>query len=328
MKEIKFVAVSGYGWSGSSAVTDLMKEFKGYWNFGDEMRLLREPYGIYDLEHALIDEWDLLNADAAIKDFIWLVKRLNRRTTRWGGTGCGYGELFGPVFIEETRKYIERLTKFEYKGHWWWFEFKQSDLQMALNRIKKRIHISDYEEQSRMRFVDLTEEQFLKITREYLLNLYLQSTEARGIDLETVVLQQAVSVNQFPKASRYFNNLKLIVVDRDPRDVFMDLINGKYIIGRDIVQSHDIEKFICYYKKVREKRIKCDNSKVLCIRFEDMIMDYDNTLDRILQFLGESRQIHINQFKYLKPEESKNNIGIWKSYGYQNEIRKIEQELL
>lgn len=327
-KTIKFVAVSGYGWSGSSAVTDLMKEFRGYWNMGEEMRLLREPYGIYDLEHALVDEWDLLNADAALKDFIWLVERLNRTTSRWGGTGCGYGRLFGPAFMEETEKYIEQLTTFGFKGHWWWFEFKQSNLQMALNRIKRRLHIQDFENLSRMNFVDLNEEQFLNITKKYLLNLYLRSAEAKGIQLETAVLQQAVSVNQFLKASRYFESLKLIVVDRDPRDVFMDLINGKYVIGRELAESHDIEKFVYYYRKVREKKIEYAQDQVLYINFEDLILKYEDTVSRILDFLGESKDIHINKLKYLKPDDSKKNIGIWKRYAHQDDIRKIERELM
>ena len=106
-RNIKFVAVSGYGWSGSSAVVNLLKEFRGYWECGGEMRLLREPYGIFDLEHALLEAWDLLNSDAAIKDFLWLTQRLNRSTSRWGGTGCGYGKLFGSSFWKETQKYVD-----------------------------------------------------------------------------------------------------------------------------------------------------------------------------------------------------------------------------
>ncbi len=327
-EDIKFVAVSGYGWSGSSAVVDLLKEFKGYWNFGDEMRLLREPYGIFDLEHALVDEWDILNSDAAIKDFLWLVQRLNRKSSRWGGTGCRYGELFGPVFLDETRKYIEELTAFEFWGHWWWFEFKQSDFQMVLNRIKKRLHISDFEDLSEMRFVNVNEKQFLDITKNYLLNLYLKSAREKGVELENVILQQSISVNQFEKAARYFNDLKLIMIDRDPRDVFMDLVNGKYLIGRDIVQNHDINKFIQYFRRTREITKSYDKDRVLFLKFEDIILDYENTLNKILIFLGEHRQIHIKKFEYLKPENSKKNIGMWKGYAYQNEIRKIEQELM
>lgn len=327
-KEIKFVAVSGYGWSGSSVVTDLLQEFEGYWNFGEEMRLLREPYGIFDLEHALVEEWDLLNSDAAVKDFMWLVERLNRTTSRWGGTGCGYGKLLGPAFLEETERYIKQLTKFEYKGHWWWFEFKQSDFRMVLNRVKKRLHISDFEDASIMRFIDLNEKEFLNITQQYLLNLFLRGAHDKGIELQTVILDNAIPVNQFSKASRYFDNLKLIVVDRDPRDGFMSLVNGKRLIGRDIVQSHDVEKFIQYYKKIREKKHEYNSAEVLYVSLEDMILDYENTLDKILNFLGESREIHIDKFKYLKPEESKKKIGRWKNYSYLDEIKKIENELM
>lgn len=329
MKEkIKFVAVSGYGSSGSSAVVNLLKEFEGYWDLGGEMRLLREPYGICDLEHSLIDEWDVLNSDIAIRDFVWLVERLNRKSSKWGGTGCGYSELFGPTFLEETEKYIAKLTAFEFRGYWWWFDFKQSNLRMVLNRIKKKLCIMDFKDMGRMRFVDLSEEEFLNITKSYIVNLYIKCTQAKNIELKTAILDQAVSLNQFARVSRYFDDLRLIVVDRDPRDAFVEQVKRKLIIGREVAQSHDINKYVRYYKKMREGIKEKKQNKILYIKFEDLILDYENTREKILLFLGESRDIHINKHKYLNLEESKKNIGVWRKYAFQGEIRKIEDELM
>lgn len=327
-KKLKFVSVGGYGWSGSGAVIDLLKEFDGYWECGREFRLLRDPYGIFDLENQLLNNWDMLNADAAINDFMWLASRLYRKTSRFGGTGCGYVDVFGSAFMEETEKYVQELTGFSFQGHWWWFEFKLTDFQMVLNRVKKRLHISDFENVNKIKFVDLSEQEFLNITKSYLVNLYTNCIKAKGLKANTIILDQAFPANKFEKANRYFDELKFIIVDRDPRDNFMDLVNGEYLIGKEIAKSHNIDKFIQYYKKIREGSLDYESKQVLYIKFEDLVLNYENTVTKILDFLEEEREVHINKFMYLQPEKSSKNIGMWKSYEYQDEIRKIEKELM
>jgi len=44
--KIKFIAVSGYGWSGSSAVVDLFRELENVKCVDTEFRLIRDPYGV------------------------------------------------------------------------------------------------------------------------------------------------------------------------------------------------------------------------------------------------------------------------------------------
>lgn len=330
-KDFKYVAVNGFGWSGSGAVVDLLQEFEGYWDCGGEVRFLRDPYGIFDLEHALVDGWDILNADAALRDFEWLAFRLYRRTSRWGGTGCGYIDKFGEGFWEETLNYINRLTKWDFQGHWWWFEFKQSDMKMAVNRILKRLHVRDFENMNRIRVTDLSKEEFEEITKEYINNLYRLALAKSNIgDCKTIILDQPFPMNQAKMAGGFLNDLKIIVVDRDPRDQYMDLLHGKHMIGREIARTHDVKKYIDYYNKKQREAVKkmSNGSDILYVRFEDLILKYEDTVNTIIDFLGEDKSIHTSPFKYLKPEVSSNNIGMWKQYPNQDEIRIIEKELL
>ena len=50
------------------------------------------------------------------------------------------------------------------------------------------------------------------------------------------------------------------------------------------------------------------------IRFEDLVLDYDNSVGKIAAFLGFETADHINKRMFLKPEKSAKNIGIWKQH--------------
>ena len=86
MQDTTFVIVSGFCSSGSSAVIDLLKEFKGFYEPNAEIRFLRDPYGISDLEKALVNQWDLINSTAAISDFLDIM----RKSARPKGVSYGF----------------------------------------------------------------------------------------------------------------------------------------------------------------------------------------------------------------------------------------------
>ncbi len=69
-KNFRYILIAGYGWSGSSAVVDLLNEIDGFYEPHVEFRLLKDPYGLIDLRHALVEHWDILNSDIAIRDFL------------------------------------------------------------------------------------------------------------------------------------------------------------------------------------------------------------------------------------------------------------------
>ena len=78
LDELRFIAVSGYGWSGSGACIDILREFKGVNGPNNEFRIIKDPYGLLDLENSLVDNWDFVRHDVAIKDFLKYCKVLGR----------------------------------------------------------------------------------------------------------------------------------------------------------------------------------------------------------------------------------------------------------
>ena len=107
MKDLDFFLVAGYGWSGSSAVVDLLSEYISTGELGTEFRLIKDPYGINDLFYNMVTKADPLNYDTAIKDFMWYAKKLFNKPNRFLlETGLDYGNFFGKEFMYNTKNYI------------------------------------------------------------------------------------------------------------------------------------------------------------------------------------------------------------------------------
>ena len=82
------LTVTGCYGTGSSAVTDLIREFEGISCVSDsEIRILHDPDGVSDLEYSLIENPNRHNSSQSIKrfkkrmyelDHIWFVRRFSR----------------------------------------------------------------------------------------------------------------------------------------------------------------------------------------------------------------------------------------------------------
>mgnify|MGYP003978271425 FL=1 len=172
-----------------------------------------------------------------------------------------------------------------------------------------------------MYFSKPSRNKFVTETRKYLINLFRQY--AKDNNLDAILLDQAISISSVEQSMKYFDNLKLIIVDRDPRDVYVDMIKGKFLLSYDILKTGNVDKYIKWHKKVRDN---VENDNILYLKFEDLVYNYKDSVERISKFIG-SDFTHINQNKYFVPEISVNNIGIWKQYSKQEEINKIKAEL-
>jgi hypothetical protein len=319
-----FVIVAGYGWSGSGAVVDLLKEFDGYKDAGTEFRTIKEPYGIIDLESSLLENWDVGKSDIAIKDFLWLVNIQNRNQARFSNVGSSYEALISEEFLTHTKKYIENLISFDYSGHWFFLDYKMSHMQYIFKKIKNRLGILN--ENSTMYFSKPSKEEFYRETKKYLYRVFEPISHKEKA--KTIILDQAIPAHNPYKAFDYFHSAKVIIVDRDPRDIYIDLINCKVGIGRYLYDSRDVEKYISYHEARRSgEKSNISDPRILRITLEELVIDYDESVKKILNFLGEDQSIHRDIKKHFNPEYSKKNVGLWKEYSNQHEVSVIYEKL-
>ena len=202
MKEkLNYTLVMGYGWSGSSAVVDLIKEIDGFEEAGVEVRVIKDPYGVIDLRSRLAEKWDPLNSDMAIRDFLWLVDRLNGKQSYFSKAGLEYQKYFGDQFLKASYQYIENLIQFGYRGSWWFMDFKMSFGNYFFKRLLRKMKIYDFSQQRKMNFSCLTEQEFDRITQEYMDALFASLIK---IDTDHVVIDQALPMHSISLGKNFF----------------------------------------------------------------------------------------------------------------------------
>lgn len=337
MSEKKIITCASYGGTGSSVITDFLKEFENVNSLGDyELAIAHEVDGISDLQYNLVDNWHRLKNDESIVRFINLSKRYSKECNK----------IFNNKFDEITNKYIEGLVDFTWDGYWHQHNLRYSKLSSFLrynlykriqcniykikskilyNKSKKhRYEYTPYFKRSKMYF-SYPGEKFFDYTKVYFKELFneIECTDK----CEFIAIDQLVPSSNISRYINYFDNIKVIVVDRDPRDLY--LLN-KLFWNEGWIPSKDIDTFIKWFKLMRE-HLKTDNinsKHVLYVKFEDLIYNYDEKIKGIMKFLDIKEEQHTFKKKYFNPEISINNTRLWEKYKeYDDDIKLIEQSL-
>ena len=321
MKNFNFISVSGYGWTGSSVYIALLKEFEGFGSFDSEFRLAKDPNGLIDLESSLVDNWEFIRHDVSIRDFLSYCDLLSRKGLFFSKIGLDFEEKLFVDFMSESEKYIDKLTDLTYIGDSVVHRYRLNAMQFFFKKIKSKLGV--YNNTGSMRMARPSKEKFIIETRSYINSLF--DNYAKIHDLNTIVLDQAIPISNPFKSMNYFDTIKLIKVDRDPRDTYVNLIKRKKLIGFELSKDKFVDKYILWHKTLRKVNKKSINNKkdgILSVNFEDLFLNYENTIEKLNFFLGGNLN-HTNKDKYFDHEILKNKIGLWKSYKDQRSIDKI-----
>ena len=322
MDNKNYIIVAGFFGSGSSAVVDLLREFAGFYECRAEIRIIKDPYGIKQMEQVLTNDWDVITSSAAITDFLDLCKRCGRSgggKNIFARAGLNYSKTINKDFMGITNKYIDTLTSYKYRGDYYHYKFRKSYFRYVTDRMRWAIeHISKGKLKTANRKTELcyyakpSSELFMSATQNYfdeLFNPFFASGEYNHI-----ILDQAISPNDAVLVERYFGSAKMIIIDRDPRDMFADDLENVMSISPEKASIEYAKLFVDKQKAMRE-RIPQNHPNVLNIRFEDLVLkQYEAEKRKIMDFLSISEEQHIYKKKYLNPEVSKKNVGIWKKH--------------
>ncbi len=327
---MRFITCASYYGTGSSAVTDFVSEFDTVYNFtNEEFRFIQDPDGISDLEFNLVECFNRHNSGHCLK-------RFKRRTDFYTGNILSkkYSAFFGDKWQEYSYRYINALTDFTYNGWWKYDLYDRGKLYYFRKRIinlmlHKTIWRNKPDRQLNTMKNEITycahpsEEKFLQLTREYIYDLF---ASVKPVDKEIVMVDQLLPPMNLKRYLRYFdNNIQVVIVDRDPRDVF---VLDKYV-WRDGVIPNDVNTFIKWFNYTRDhrKNENLNTDEIKFIRFEDLIYKYEETTNELSEWLkleATSRQ----KEKVFNPEVSINNTQTWKNIpDSREEVKAIEKEL-
>ena len=321
-----FICVSGYGRSGSSACVDLLKEFEYIDGPDKEFRIAKDPYGLLDLELSIVDNWEFIRHNMAINDFLEYCSMLSRKDGTLKRAGKNFSKILSVDFTKESTEYIKRITDFMYFGDTMLNRYYLNALQSFIQRLRSKFGLSNT---ALMYFACPSEDNFLIETRRYLRKLF--ENYAKNKKIYKIVLDQAISPINISKTLRYFDNAKLIIVDRDPRDIYATMINEKRLLGGDIMDKNSVYKYIAWHHAVRKKEIQdIDDSfmqdKVLRLNFEDFFLHYERTIGEIKKFLNIEFS-HKEKGIRFNCEDIDKHVGIWKNVPQQDAMKKIGEEL-
>ena len=163
---------------------------------------------------------------------------------------------------------------------------------------------------------------FLKETRSYLADLLMY--ENSDPNVTHYHYDQLVPSQVTEAYSRLLPNVKIILVDRDPRDLY---VIAKYIWKREGWIPTDVKKFVNWYAALREASLSTKNVNVMKINFEDLIYKFEKTSKNISKFYGLSTSDHVFAGKYFDRNISIKNTQIYKSIGNTCEVDYISQHL-
>ena len=322
------IGVSGYGATGSSAIIDLLREYNNPQILHDvEFKFTYMVDGLQDLEFHLVKQFSrIASGDYAIKRFI--------ETTNFIKVPGIHKVLDKKTFLKIRDEYINSLIQCS----WWGMESRDYENgrklhSMYLLGMKKKILPFLFENRRRTNwkhkpcrklYCSVKPELFYDKSKKFIRDILL----ARSFYLsKNIYINQAFEGNDPINSFPFYDNPKAIVVDRDPRDVYLlTKIYGSMGESRWCPRDN-VEDFITYYRAAHMKTHE-DTKDILRMNFEDLIYDYDNTLNKIEKFCGLEHTEHVDKEKFFKPLVSLNNTQLFlRNEKFKSDIEKIEKAL-
>ena len=330
----KIAITTGYMGSGSSAMTDLLSEFKRFSiNRGDfEYILLHCPDGLFDLEDKLLCGNNALRSDEAIHRFIKCMNTLYNTRNFWPGM---YSKRISPQFNQITKKFVQDLVDFEFKDDvYWYFQQIPDKFEMQLREYANRLLVflsgKRYSAKASLKYKGMkisypTQDEFYKKSKVFLTSFYA----LLGYDEHDLLLDQFLLPHNLFRLNNYFDdNVRVIVIDRDPRDVF---VLNKYVWlkkGCPVAYPIDAVQFCDYYKKMRNAEKLIDDDRILRIHFEDLVYRYDESVRKVCEFMELSEDEHIYKKQKFNPNISIHNTQVFENDCVnRRDIQRIEENL-
>ena len=315
------VSVTGLCATGSSAVFDLLREYDTFESFPYEFRLLTDPDGIIDLGNVLKNNWQDLNVDIAIRRFIDLFQRLSRDTKWYYPLSYGYNAILNGRFETELDEFLKNIGCLSWKGSWPYHWHEYSTAKWFFYRVLAKFHKEKLMYKNDKMYM-ASYSQFEEACRILFNNIC--KIIAKDEDGKQIIFDQLIPAGNCEEFLKYFYDAKIIVVDRDPRDVYTRGAVKQW----PFIPTQNVDNYIKWYRYIRENTypLADDNERILFVKFEDLIYKYDETRGIIEDFLHLTPEHHNQKKSFFKPEVSIKNTQSWHHMN-QKAIKKIETEL-
>lgn len=332
-----FLSVTGYYGSGSSAIVDFLNGYRTCAIASPtdiyEHTPFYMPGGLFDLAGLLLSPYvSPYTSDKAINAFIACAKRLNNNNFGWFGS---YKHYYGDEYMNMVDKFVRKIAVERDRNNASHVKsVKFSPIKVLLQIAAKVVYNRKVHKWGRNYVYDKepgffslpTEEEFYEAAKEYTLHYMKMCSVGDSVN----IFDHLIWPQQSKVVDRLFpDNFKVIIVDRDPRDVF--LLN-KYFWFKPPVSTappfFPTEEPLFIDEWRRTVVLKKNTNNVLHVQFENFVYNFNEEKARIEAFLG----LDSTDYDYTKslfdPSKSIENTQIFRfSPQWDNEVAVISKSL-
>jgi len=323
------LSYGGYYSTGGSVVRDILRETEPRIDFATEFRILKEKGGLFDLYHTICEHYAPENLSLALNEFEWLMNNFAKPGGFLRKTGFNYQRLSGGTFLPATKKFIADLVDFTYPMSWHYQRFQANYFKDVSWQVQDRFLTRDRRKKmGRFNAPIVTatkvqvEEKFALYLEEIIRGIRAEMGLDAGLPLGLHNSVPPFSNNLIDLSKKFLPNLKLIITDRDPRDIYLNYRKDSYSRYIQNYGSSDerVRSFCRFYRSLRvEKSEVVRRPDTLFFNFEDICLSPDQHIPRLLEFIDIDPDRHINKGKVFNPSASIKNIGMWKDLDRESE---------
>jgi len=332
------ISVSGYGATGSSAINDLFYGSNSVEVLDDfEFQIHYFPDAIRDLDYKLNNGCArFYDSDVAIVRFLDVCKRLDK----W------YAPAFNGRLYEMANAYIEDLRPIKWQGYWAYDRLftpqehisevdllnskieKINGIKHHVNRAFRKLGLSQlkYDNrkgyyQKRTMYQCLKPDNFILKTQQFtdrLLNCAIKTEK------HIILVNQLLPPHLPFQYYKYFScPVKTIVVTRDPRDLYIHIKRHEW----QVLPYDDVRVFVEWYKQTMNPGININDGSILFIPFEDLVYELDESVKKLVDFMGLDTSCDILNSKFDPHKSVANTQHFSRFKEYSDDVKYIEQEL-
>ena len=317
-EENKYLVILGSGYSGSGAIYDYLSGVKGFYPAlsGHEFRLIHEPGGLNELYEAISSGFHPNRANDAIYRFKRLAHRCSnsRKAMR---RGLGYAESI-LNYQEKIESYLRDILLMSYEGLPWVGLADKGRLRVyTIGLIRKLYAFFGVKKPCGSMYVPIEEKQFLDKTRS-LIDELLSTYRQIKLPDDFLLVNQGGSFWRPEESTFLYRSRKILVVTRDPRDIYAEFKLKGFAYPGD-----NVSNFCCWYASMMARRKKVwDSGLVSEVSFEDFVRGRECEFTNLSEFL--SKDLRSSSYDLSK---SRKNVGKYKKTLNHLEIGEIESSL-
>ena len=166
---MKTIIVSGSGYSGSGSIFDYLSSKNDVYTpyYGEEFRLINDPYGIENLFQNFYKNFSINNSSEAINNFIEYCKNYNKIKKKISNNHIN---IYGNNLLKISENYIKNITYLDYPAV---PQFKRISFDLKkkiiLQLSKKYLNETNFY----MMYLPVNEKKFIIETKKYLKKIIL-----------------------------------------------------------------------------------------------------------------------------------------------------------